>query len=210
MKPSRRDALLLGVCAGLSLSRRAGAERVASWAPAWRSHAQGALLGVSLEASLYERAGSPHFFVRVRLENRTAAPLGVDLSERWHALYPNQWGRGDERQRTVINERIAVATPLDAAAQARLREAFRRSALALLGPSGSLEYFAEFNASGRAEVERQAGRFVLVSMRGELRATDGARVEQLAFDDRHGLRTSDLVVEAPLRWGLVPPGARVL
>lgn len=216
--PARTAALaavaVLGGSALLGPRAAVAQPLVARGAPAragaaWQRIAAGPLLAIEVEDALYEAAGSPHFFVHVRLVNLARRPLGVDLRAPWQTAYPNQWGRGDEAARTAIDEGRAVVRPLDAAGRAALLAAFRAGGLTTIAPGASADYYAVFNASGRADVDGRPGRYVLISLGGELRATDGARVDQIALE-RFPPEQPDAVVHAPIRWGRVPAGARVV
>lgn len=201
MKPL---ALALLVSTGLAPWMAARPPASGGWMPL----AQGSLVRVEVERAFFELAGNPHFFVHVRVSNDGAAPVAVDLRSRWQTIYPNQWGGSDTPTRTVVDERRATVERMDAAAQGQLRAAFRAGALSPVPAHGAMDYYAEFNASGRAEVDRQALRYVLVSLAGELRATDGARTEQLSLDwSAAATRAPDLAVASPLPWSAVPAGA---
>lgn len=176
---------------------------------AWQRIETGSLVAIDAEDALYQATGSPHFFVHLRLVNVSAQSIGVDLRAPWQTAYPNQWGRSATPTRTVIDERRANVRPLDPAARAALVSALLLHAITAIPPHGSMDYYAEFNASGRSDVDASAGPFVIVSLGGELRATDGTHVEQLPLD-RFPPVQPDLVVHAPFRWQIVPPGGRIV
>lgn len=100
--------------------------------------------------------------------------------------------------------------PLDGAARTKLVEDHRAGLLTVVAVGSTLDYYVEFNASGRADVEKQAAgyRYVLVVMDGRLRVTDGSTALQIgppaADSDR------DCAVEAPVAWRVVPAGALVV
>src|SRR5689334_8685587 len=58
----------------------------------WMLFAHTAMAEAHLERVLYERPGAPHFYVRVRITNRTGGELGIATSEYFGVIYPNQWG----------------------------------------------------------------------------------------------------------------------
>jgi hypothetical protein len=192
--------------------------RAPTTAPGWQRYGTGALVRVELETSLYQLAsstgGQGKFFVHVRLVNLARRPVGVDLSSRARTVYPNQWSRGDDAARSEIDERRALVPPLAPPDATTLRGAHARGQLRTIAVGGAVDYYAEFNGDGRAAVDALPGRYVLVSIAGEVRATDGQRVEQLAFDfSPHAAASADAclrVPAAPLGWSVVPVGATVV
>ena len=97
---------------------------------------------------------------------------------------------------------------LDAARCDDLRRAFATAGLTRLAPGAAAEYYREFNASGRADVDRQAtDRFLFVSLAGQALVTDGTRCDELPAGEPGA---SDLVIATPVPWGAVPRGAVVV
>jgi len=171
---------------------------------AWAEFGRFDLLDVQIERRHYERTGHPHFFIRVRLLNPTETTVGVDLRDEWRVLYPNQWGGLEQPERMIIDERIAVPKALTPELAAHLRAAFRSGRLATIPAGASIEYFREFNASGRAAVDATNTPYLFVSIKGQLFATGGARVENVVPD------ADSLYLRVPVAWGAVPDGARVV
>jgi hypothetical protein len=169
-----------------------------------------AVVDVAVERALFERPRAPHFYVHVRVSNVSGHPVGVDLRARHEVFYPNQWGPSNELHRMSIDERRIPVPPLDAAAQTKILADHRAGRLTVVAAGATLDYYVEFNASGRADVEKQQPgyRYVLVVMDGRLRVTDGSTALQIgppaADDDR------DCAVEAAVAWRVVPAGAVVV
>jgi len=177
----------------------------------WSTIARGSLVEVSVERALYEEAGYPHFFIHVRVQNLAASAIGVDLRKYHEVFYPNQWGASSTLHRGAVDERRFLSTgPLDAAGQAEILAAYRAHALTIVQGSGAVEYFEEFNASGRADVDAQSRAFpyVLVVIDGQMRATDGHVAERLDAPLTDAPR--EVAVPAPVRWARIPSGAIVI
>lgn len=83
-------------------------------------------------------------------------------------------------------------------------------------PGQSVDYYREFNASSRKEVEeqarREAGMYLVVSLDGQMPVTDGQRVETLScvWESGRGSAGTDLAIPLPLKWKQLPDGARVV
>ena len=160
-------------------------------------------VAVRIETVLYEKNDHPNFFVHVELRNQTPYEIGVDLSNKWMVLYPNQWGVSDQDYRTVINERAMAPKELDTQLRAHLIEAFKSTRLTVLPPGKSIDYFTNFNASGRKEIQAAQGKFILISIKGQLCFSDGSEV----WDKQP---TRDLAIEKPVTWKTVPEDAIVI
>jgi hypothetical protein len=179
----------------------------------WTRVAHGRMADALVERVLYEKPGAPHFFVHVRVVNRAASDIGVAMGDYFGVVYPNQWGASDTPHRQDIDERRLTQSPLDAATRARLLGDFRRDALprapAALG--GSLDYYRDFNASSRADVDAQShgARYVIFAMDGRLDVTDGADAERIRLtEDDDAAR--EVTLDVPVEWRVVPAGALVL
>lgn len=179
---------------------------------AWQVMATNALAVAAVERVLYERANDPHFFIRVRITNTTDRPIGVDLRDYRQVIYPNQWGINQESQRGVIDERRVPPTPLPA----KLTEDFVAGKLTGIAPGEAVDYYREFNASGRKEIEAQAQKdavkYLVVSLDGAVPVTDGKAVETLScvWDGGRNTGNTDLVVPLPVRWNAIPGGVQVV
>ena len=160
-------------------------------------------VAVRIETVLYEKTGHPNFFIHVELRNQTPYDIGVDLSDKWMVLYPNQWGGSDLDYRTVVNERAVVPKELDTQLRARLIEAFKSTRLTVLAPGKSFDYYTNFNAGGRKDIQAAKGKFILISIKGQLFFTDGSEVW-----DKQPSR--DLAIEKPVTWKAVPANAIVI
>ena len=163
-----------------------------------------------VERTLYEKPGGAHFFVHVLVVNQTAATLGLDLERYFGVLYANQWGASATPLRGAIDETRMPVHPLDDVVRARLLEAFRRQALTPVPGYGAVDYYRDFNASTRAEVDAQSqgARFVLLAMDGAIDVTDGTNVDRILVPSDDAAR--EVAIEVPVPWKPVPPSAKVL
>jgi len=158
---------------------------------------------VQIETVLYEKKDHPNFFIHVRLRNQTPYEIGVDVNDKWMVFYPNQWGSSDLDYRTVIDEGVMEPKELDTQLRARLIEAFKSKQLLVLPPGKNIDYYTNFNASGRKEIEASKGKFILISIKGQLCFTDGREV----WDEKP---IRDLAVGKPVTWKTVPENTMVI
>jgi hypothetical protein len=175
----------------------------------WYTLAKGHHAQVLVERALYEKPGAKHFFVHVKIVNDAASVLGVDLRSYFDVFYPNQWGPSRTPKRQVIDERRVVPQALDAATRTKLLGAFREGPLTRIPAHGAIDYYRDFNASSRADVEAQARgyRYVIVAMDGKLDVSDGFEVDRVMPGEDP---SREVLLEVPLRWAQVPTGATML
>jgi len=176
----------------------------------WTTIARSDHVRVDVERALYETTGTNHFFVRVRVRNPSKADVGVDLRTYHQVFYPNQWGAAATEHRIEINERRLVVGPLDTATTAAILADYRAGSFTPIAAGTALEYFEEFNASSRADVDAQAGSnpYVIVTMDGQLRLSDGMVAERVRPSIDDGSR--DIAIHAPVAWKSIPDGAHVI
>ncbi len=158
---------------------------------------------VRIETVLYEKKDHPNFFIHVELRNQASYEIGVDLSDKWVVLYPNQWGGSDLDHRAVINERTMAPKELDNQLRARLIEEFKLKKLSVIPPGKSIDYYTNFNASGRKDIQAVKENFVLISIKGQLCFTDGSEV----WDERP---SRDLAIEKPVKWKTIPQNTIII
>ncbi len=175
-------------------------------APAgWTTVARAAEIEVAVERALYERPASPHFFIHVRITNHRATDIGVDLRRYFEVFYPNQWGASQLDHRDVIDEERKVLSTFDDAAETRRS---REHGLTAVRRGESVDYYSEFNASNRGEVDLQAAsaKFVIVAIDGQLAVADEGHAQRLTPNDA----MREVPVPAPVAWKTIPTGAKIL
>lgn len=173
--------------------------------------ARGSLVAVSIERVLYEASTPSHFFIHARVENLTAGPIFVDLRKATEVFYPNQWTTSTKPNREAVDERrLRITGPLTPQEEAEVLTAQRSGELVDISPQGVVDYFREFNRSGRADVEQQSSgmAYVIVIIDGQLRVTDGRRVERLLAPEDDAPR--EVAIPIPVQWSALLPTHRVV
>lgn len=176
----------------------------------WQRILEGKLATVDVHERVYEEAGAREFYIAVRIVNRAAGPIGVDLRNFHRVIYPNQWGLHDAARRGVIDERRAQIPLVDAPTRQALLAAFGKGELTRIESGKSVVYYRAFHGTQHPPRDAAKGKFLIVSLDGELLATDGATVTQLAFEQHDLGAAADLVLPAPVRWTKLPAGALVV
>lgn len=165
----------------------------------WHPLVKNKFVAVHVERCLYEVKGEKRFLMVVRITNLTDVEIGVDLRGKRPGVYPNQWGVQDTKQRLIIDERRAILTASD---QDQLRADFKAARLTPIPAGKSTIIYTEFNNSGRADVDGCKGKYLLVSMAGQVVATDGKTVETASCDWANGVGATetDVVLPFPVTW----------
>ncbi|MDA1017525.1 MAG: hypothetical protein O3A00_24090 [Planctomycetota bacterium] len=181
----------------------------------WHHMVAGRLLGVSVERQLYERKDDPHFYMRFLLTNRTKNDVFVDLEKHNRVFSPNQWGFHRGPQRILVDEGRMIPITLTAAKRQELIARAKDNALTHIAPGQSIDYFREFNRQGRKEVEAQQknGKFLIVSIDGQLLATDRSIAENVNLEwtnESSNRMNTDVVIPAPVTFVPIPKRARVI
>lgn len=159
------------------------------------------LCTVQIENVLYEGPNPDYFYIKVEIINTSVNTIGVDLSDKWKIIYPNQWGNLYTPERFVINEMRIPPDELDSLRAVRLVTDFEKGKLEFIEPAKSFTYYTEFNANGRAAIDEtsEVGDFFYLSLDGQLFLTDGNKCERISFeDDVHWFGNS--VLTKPLVW----------
>jgi hypothetical protein len=170
------------------------------------------LVEVTVERALFERSDQAHFFLHFWVRNLRNKPVSIDLRNKQLLLHPNQWGFSPTNYRQSIDEgRMTKPSPEDQVRQ-ELLMAFEGDQLQPIEPSGAFDFFVEFNASGRRDIEAQAASwpFLIVSMDGELLATNGRHIEWHSLLEDFDTTKTDLVLTTPLLWKTIPEGAQLI
>jgi len=173
----------------------------------WTTVASGRVR-VDVERALYATTGTDHFFVCVHITNPGPA-IAVDLRAYHQVFYPNQWGASATEHRHVIDERRTIVGPLDGPATAAILADYHAGGFVPIAAGASVEYFEEFNASSRADVDTQAkaSPYVIVAMDGQLKLSDGTIAARVTPADDN---SREVAIHAPIAWKSIPNGARVI
>jgi hypothetical protein len=183
----------------------------------WFVVAKGKLAEVSVERVLYESAPTEYFLIHIRVANQTDRPLGIDLREKWSAVYANQWGY-DSQVRGSMDERRIIRKSLTHKEQAQLKAEFANGKLTSIPAKQSVDYFEIFSASSAQDVKTTPqDKYLIIALDGEQRITDGKTVEQLLLEWEHGLGPAKhgenhrlLVIPTPVPWEALPAKAHVI
>ncbi len=177
--------------------------------PEWHLLAGGRLVRIFATPTLYRAGETAGCLMRVKVSNTSSKRIGVDLSDYWNVIYPNQWTVSPEPRRLLIDETELSPRPLSNHERRLLRERYRGEALTFIEPHAAGEYLREFNGTCPTGPDLRRGRYLIMSMSGWLWITDGEQVEEVTLLGLAPERR-DVVMPLPLAWAEPPRGIRVI
>ena len=173
----------------------------------WQVLAEGDLVRLEAQAVLYRAADGTQCLVRLRVTNVSAAPVGAAVTDDPLFVFPNQWSTSPEPRRRVIDELEFLPKAITTEERERVLGAYHASGLAAVPPGGSANYWRAFSGQCPSAGAVPSGHYLIFSLSGRLRVTDGQRVEELTLLGAPP-ETRDVVMRPPLRWQPLPPGAQ--
>ena len=178
----------------------------------WQLLDQGQLVVIYAEKAIYRKEGSDRFFVHVRLQNRTSRSIGIDLSDYFKVVYPNQWGVHQEAQRELIDEGRIIPKKPNEQSRRKLLSDYDNHKLVMIGPGAMIDYYRDFNASTVKDVENSKGKYLIISMDGQISATDGKREETVTLEWQGGTKVvdTDVAIPFPVDWKSIPKDGFVI
>lgn len=207
--------VLLGTLGGCAGSEGLIDHFAAKPANRWTVVRQGALVEVSVEHVLYEPAASEgeSFLTHVRITNRTASAVGIDLRHTGESFHVNQAGPSGLPHRGAIDELGFMRDePFRDKERAALVADFRAGALTRIVPGGAFDYFAAFSSPGNPDFKsrRDGLRYFLLVITGSVYAADESRGECVEALVNDGGPSREVALDAPVVWAPLPKGALIL
>ncbi len=164
-------------------------------------YCNGKLATVEIGSTLYEGPNSAYFYIKVEIKNTSDNIIGIDLSDKWKIIYPNQWGNLHTAQRYDINEMRIVPDKLDSLKMGKLITDYKNKKLEFIDPNKSFIYYTEFNANGKTAIDEtsEIGNFFYLSLDGQLFLTNGNKCERIAFE-KDTKWVGNSILTKPLVW----------
>lgn len=161
---------------------------------------EGTLVNIYIDKMLY-LSKEESFLTKITIENKTKSELGVDLTDYWKVIYPNQFGKLDIPERTVIDEENIIPDTLDQKKKIKLKKQFVSNELKQIHAGKKIEYYRNFNGGKKEQVLIGKGEYLYVSFDGQLFITDGNdKFEHIFVLNNKSVHT-DLILGYPVNWG---------
>jgi hypothetical protein len=162
-------------------------------------------VSVYIENVLYETPLSENFFVHVEVVSGVEAPLGVDLGSYRDMVGPVQFTESKQPSLSVVDICTRMPPEMTDSLVSQVVKAMYDGRTTALAPLGSLDYFIDFNAAGRASVDSLSRPWLMLAIGGWLLVTDGAAVETVGPADGFVY----VPIRQPVEWAEIPAGATV-
>jgi len=162
----------------------------------------GKLAIVTIDRQLYVSDTSNYFYIHVSIKNISGNALGLDLSNSWHVLYPNQWQFSDTTFRTEINERLIIPEEITVAKTADIAKKIKDNKLIMVLPAKTYDYYTEFNAEKPNDSEIAKNKYLIVAIDGQMIFTDGANIEQIKCNGDLNV-DRELALKCPFAWQII-------
>jgi len=165
---------------------------------------KGRVVEVWVSKAIFHSPTNNNFFMRFTIQNTSNKTVGIDLSNYWKVIYPNQWGIHKKPYREVVDEGTIVPdTTIDKIA---LLNRFNNKSLTLIKPNERIDYYRDWNGSGEKIELTNKEDFLIISVDGQILLTDGKEVENITLnnaDERHRV----IVLNYPIIHLTIPENA---
>lgn len=159
------------------------------------------LCSIQVGSTLYEGPNPDYFYIKVEIKNTSDNIIGIDLSDKWKIIYPNQWGNLETPQRQIIDESRVAPDELDKNKMDNLFSDYKNNKLEFIDPQETFTYYTEFNANGKDAIDKESeiGNFMYLSLDGQLFLTDGSKCERICFEEDTPWIGNSIIAK-PLIW----------
>lgn len=154
---------------------------------------------ISIDKQLYVSDTSDFFYIHVSIKNTSKKALGMDLTNPWHVLYPNQWQFSDTTFRMEINERQIIPEELNAAKTSEISKKYKDNQLTMILPGETYDYYTEFNATKPKDAEISINKYLIVAVDGQKFFTDGSKMEQIKCNGDQNV-DREVAIKCPIEW----------
>ncbi len=159
----------------------------------------GKLAIVTIERQLYVSDTSDFFYIHVSIKNISGNALGIDLTNPWHILYPNQWQFSDTTFRTEINESQIIPEEINTAKTTEITKKIKDNKLTMILPAQTFDYYTEFNAEKPNDSEIARNKYLIIAIDGQMIFTDGTNIEHVKCNGDLNV-DRELTLKCPFAW----------
>ncbi len=139
----------------------------------------GQMIELIAENSIYYTESEENFLMKFLIYNKTDKPVGVDLTDYWKVIYPNQWGIYNTPMRQVVDEtQIIPDTIID---KNDLIDRFKAGKLTTIQPNETISFYRDWNGSGEKIPDFKENEYFIITVDGQLLITNGVDIEQITL-----------------------------
>ena len=108
---------------------------------------KGELVNVFVEKAIFHSSKNNNFLMKFEIKNISNKTIGVDLTDYWEVIYPNQWGIYKKPYRDIIDKRRVIPdTIID---KIDLINKYNDQTLTFIKPDETIAYYRDWNGSGQ-------------------------------------------------------------
>ena len=176
----------------------------------WQIVASDSFATVLVERQLYSDGTHTTVFVHVRIDPTRGQNLSVDMRDPFKVFYPNQWTVRDSPNRAEIDEeRISRKTMTDDQRRKVMAD-FQTGALTPVGRH--FDYYRAFFGAAPKPNQLGQGKYLIISMDGEIVLTNGRDIDVLTLEWTNGLgpKETDIVLNTSSRPKRLPTHSKII
>ncbi len=168
---------------------------------------KGQLVEVYAEKTIFHSITNNNFLLKFTLKNISNKTIGLDLTNYWKVIYPNQWGFYKKPYIEVINEiQIIPDKSIDTT---KIFKKFKEDSLTMIKPNETLEYYRDWNGSGENVELKNREEYLIISIDGQLLFTDGVQLEHLTLNEADEAKRV-VVLNYPVNHKTVPEKSLII
>ncbi|MDD3741057.1 MAG: hypothetical protein PHH30_07425 [Bacteroidales bacterium] len=162
---------------------------------------KGSLVELYVEKTIFHSATDSNFLIKFTIKNISDKTVGIDLTDYWRVVYPNQWGIYNKPYRELIDEEQII--PDKTINKTEILNKYRDNSLTMISPDETLDYYRDWNGSGEKVDLKNKDEYLIISVDGQLLLTNGEQLEHITLNEvDNTLR--DIVISYPLNHKTIP------
>ncbi|HNQ69365.1 MAG TPA: hypothetical protein PKN32_13380 [Bacteroidales bacterium] len=142
---------------------------------------KGRLVELYVEKAIFYSTTENNFLMKFTVKNISSKNIGIDLTDYWKVVYPNQWGIYNKPYREVIDEEQII--PDTIINKTEILKKYKDNSLTIIKPDETIEYYRDWNGSGEKVELKNEDEFLIISVDGQLLFTDGEQLEHLMLNE---------------------------
>lgn len=162
---------------------------------------KGRLVEVYAEKAIFHSPKFSNFLMKFTVKNISNKTVGLDITNYWKVIYPNQWGFYKKPYREVVDEMQII--PDKTIDTSEILRKFKDNTLTMIKPNETLEYYRDWNGSGEKIELKNKDEYLIISVDGQLLLTDGEQLEHLTLNDADETKRV-IVLSYPINYKIVP------
>lgn len=142
---------------------------------------KGRLVELYVEKAIFHSTTDNNFLMKFTVKNISSKNIGIDLTDYWKVVYPNQWGIYDKPYREVVDEEQII--PDNSINKTEIIKKYQDNSLTMIKPDETIDYYRDWNGSGETVELKDNDKYLIISFDGQLLFTDGEQIEHLTMNE---------------------------